>query len=40
MFEWNAIDLHTHTVVGVTRDKGKDNVNFSYQLFQKAITTI
>lgn len=38
MFEWNAIDLHTHTVVGVTRDKGKDNVNFSYQLFQKAIS--
>lgn len=31
MSEWNAIDLHMHTVVGVTGDGGKDEIkNFTY----------
>lgn len=37
MSEWNAIDLHIHTVPGITRDKSIDKVNFSYSLFGKAI---
>lgn len=37
MEEWNAIDLHMHTVSGITRDKTKDKVNFSYKLFQNVI---
>lgn len=37
MEEWNAIDLHMHTVSGITRDKTKDEVNFSYKLFQNVI---
>lgn len=28
MNEWNAIDLHMHTVPGITRDKTIDKVNF------------
>lgn len=27
---WNAIDLHMHTSTGITRDGGKDLVNFTY----------
>lgn len=38
MNEWNAIDLHIHTVSGITRDKTKDNVNFNYCLFGNAIS--
>ena len=37
MNEWNAIDLHVHTVTGITRDKSTDDVKFSYCLFGKAI---
>ena len=33
MKNWNAIDLHMHTVVGTTRDGGKDDVSFTYQQF-------
>lgn len=38
MEEWNAIDLHMHTVSGITRDKTKDEVKFSYSLFQNVIS--
>lgn len=38
MEEWNAIDLHMHTVSGITRDKTKDEVQFSYTLFQNVIS--
>lgn len=37
MKEWNAIDLHMHTVSGMTRDKTKDNVNFNYVLLQNVL---
>ena len=37
MNEWNAIDLHVHTVSGITRDKTVDDVKFSYSLFGSAI---
>lgn len=37
MENWYPIDLHTHTVNGVTRDKKTDNVNFTYSLFQSVI---
>lgn len=35
--EWNAIDLHMHTVEGVTRDKKSDQINFSYEMFVKVL---
>lgn len=35
MKEWNAIDLHMHTVSGVTRDKSQDQVNFKYKYLQE-----
>lgn len=38
MEEWNAIDLHMHTATGITRDKTKDEVKFSYSLFQNVIS--
>lgn len=34
---WYPIDLHMHTVPGITRDKGKDIVNFSYTLFEQVL---
>lgn len=34
---WYPIDLHTHTVNGVTRDRKTDNVYFTYSLFQNVI---
>ena len=37
MDEWFAIDLHMHTVSGITRDKKKDNVNFSYTKFAQVL---
>ena len=38
MKEWNAIDLHMHTLAGVTGDAKKDEVkNFSYVNFLNAI---
>ena len=37
MERWNAIDLHMHTCVGITRDKKNDIVNFSYQKFVKVL---
>lgn len=38
MKEWNAIDLHMHTLTGVTGDAKKDEVkNFSYANFLNAI---
>lgn len=37
MNEWNAIDLHVHTVSGIIRDKTVDDVKFSYSLFGSAI---
>ena len=37
MESWYPIDLHMHTVVGVTRDKKSDIVTFTYELFQKVI---
>ena len=37
MARWNAIDLHMHTCVGITRDKKNDIVNFSYQKFVKVL---
>lgn len=37
MKEWNAIDLHMHTVGGVTRDKSQDQVNFKYKYLQEAV---
>lgn len=37
MSEWNVIDLHIHTVAGYTRDKSRDNVNFSYNDFYSVI---
>ena len=38
MEEWNAIDLHMHTVSGITRDKTRDTVKFTYKLFQNVIS--
>ena len=38
MNNWHPIDLHIHTVCGITRDKKTDNVNFSYTLFQNVIS--
>lgn len=38
MNEWNAIDLHMHTVSGITRDTTPDDVNFSYELFYNVIS--
>lgn len=38
MKNWYPIDLHTHTVNGVTRDKKTDNVNFTYTQFQGVIS--
>lgn len=35
--DWYPIDLHMHTVPGITRDKGKDVVNFSYTLFEQVL---
>ena len=29
MKDWYPIDLHIHTVTGITRDKKTDNVNLS-----------
>lgn len=37
MSEWNVIDLHIHTSAGYTRDKTRDNVNFSYSKFYRVI---
>ena len=37
MNEWNRIDLHMHTVPGITRDKTKDKVNFSFVNFSRVI---
>ena len=37
MNEWNAIDLHMHTVAGITRDTTPDIVQFSYELFYNVI---
>lgn len=37
MSEWNVIDLHIHTSAGFTRDKTRDNVNFSYSKFYRVI---
>ena len=37
MENWYPIDLHMHTVVGITRDKKSDVVNFTYELFQRVI---
>ena len=37
MSEWNAIDLHLHTVSGFTRDKSRDEVNFSYSLYGEVL---
>lgn len=38
MNEWNAIDLHMHTVVGVTGDGKNDEIkNFSYMNYIKVI---
>ena len=37
MENWYPIDLHIHTVVGITRDKKSDVVNFTYELFQRVI---
>ena len=38
MNEWNAIDLHMHTVVGVTGDGKNDEIkNFSYTNYIKVI---
>lgn len=37
MNNWNSIDLHLHTVSGITRDKKTDVVNFSYVSFQQVI---
>lgn len=37
MENWYPIDLHMHTVVGVTRNKKSDEVFFTYTLFQKVI---
>jgi ABC-type lipoprotein export system ATPase subunit len=37
MDEWNAIDLHMHTVSGFTRDKSKDVVTFTYLDFVKVL---
>ncbi len=37
MNEWNAIDLHLHTVEGITRDGKKDDVYFSFPLFASAL---
>lgn len=38
MKNWYPIDLHTHTVNGVTRDKKTDNVNFTFTQFQGVIS--
>lgn len=39
MSEWNAIDLHMHTVSGITGDGSSDIVdNFSYVHFLKVLT--
>ncbi|CAM4256048.1 AAA family ATPase [Erysipelothrix inopinata] len=35
---WNAIDLHMHTSVGVTRDGKSDTVNFSYLKFVQVLS--
>ena len=40
MSEWNVIDLHIHTSAGFTRDKTRDNVNFSYSKFYRVIKKI
>ena len=39
MSEWNAVDLHMHTVSGITRRKQHDNVVFSYLAFANAISS-
>ena len=38
MNDWNVIDLHIHTVSGYTRDKSRDEVNFSYIDFYNVIS--
>lgn len=35
---WHLIDLHMHTVQGITRDLKTDDVNFSYSKFIKAVS--
>lgn len=37
MNNWCSIDLHLHTMAGITRDKKRDVVNFSYTAFQRVI---
>lgn len=38
MAEWNAIDLHMHTVEGITGDGKNDEIkNFSYLNYIKAL---
>ena len=37
MKDWYPIDLHMHTVEGITRDKGYDVVDFSYVLFERVL---
>lgn len=37
MKDWYPIDLHMHTVKGITRDKGYDVVDFSYVLFERVL---
>lgn len=37
MKDWHAIDLHLHTVEGVTGDGKSDQVDFSYSLFTSAL---
>ena len=40
MSEWNAIDLHMHTVPGFTIDKSRDEVIFSYSIFHFIIVIV
>jgi hypothetical protein len=37
MSEWNVTDLHIHTSAEYTRYKTRDNINFSYSKFYRAI---
>lgn len=37
LMDWIAIDLHMHTVTGITRDGKSDDVEFTYTQFVKAI---
>lgn len=34
---WNAVDLHMHTFIGIDGKGKKDNVNFTYCLFEEKI---